>query len=324
MEEYIIRNPSDALASGKKDQAFKFVVLNERDNRFDYFYYLGIFNKTLPTDLAVALRDVRGKLGTQPEFYLDSYEMGQSNTQDNVLDRASGGHLVKVTYDGTQYTLTDPDHPTDTRTIDADTIKTHGDGTYHEIYDPVADRLSTLTDAQVQAGEGHPAVYDTTQDAYRPLTSADTYWRTSFNAYSHALKGPGYDVVKEAYAKSSSVNTILALHTDADYTWPADPSNGSMYTYSVVDSPSGDDALHARVTRNFADGTSETVNTYIISDEGKIAGTDAFAGLSTGPAFKNELLKWNYEQTIEATEFQGRKIDLVVEPKILIRSGLIP
>ena len=176
----------------------------------------------------------------------------------------------------------------------------------------------------MQAGEGHPAVYDTTQDAYRPLTSADTYWRTSFNAYSHALKGPGYDVVKEAYAKSSSVNTILALHTDADYTWPADPSNGSMYTYSVVDSPSGDDALHARVTRYFADGTSETVNTYIISDEGKIAGTDAFAGLSTGPAFKNELLKWNYEQTIEATEFQGRKIDLVVEPKILIRSGLIP
>ena len=43
----------------------------------------------------------------------------------------------------------------------------------------------------------------------------------------------------------------------------------------------------------------------------------------TDPAFKNELLKWNYEQTVEATEFQGRKIDLVVEPKILIKSGLI-
>ena len=36
-----------------------------------------------------------------------------------------------------------------------------------------------------------------------------------------------------------------------------------------------------------------------------------------------DLLKWNYEQQDTATEFQGRNIDLVVEPKIFIKSGLI-
>lgn len=57
LEEYIIRNPTDALAVGKEDQAFKLVVFNEREDRFDYFYYLGIFNKSLPTDLSVLKRN---------------------------------------------------------------------------------------------------------------------------------------------------------------------------------------------------------------------------------------------------------------------------
>jgi len=36
------------------------------------------------------------------------------------------------------------------------------------------------------------------------------------------------------------------------------------------------------------------------------------------------LLDFNFEQVITASEFGGRKIDLVVEPRILIQSGLMP
>ncbi len=86
--------------------------------------------------------------------------------------------------------------------------------------------------------------------------------------------------------------------------------------------------LDAAKKRSPNESESELINRvcldYIFSDEGAVAPSSAFDGLTTGPAFKNELLKWNYEQIIEATEFQGRKIDLVVEPKILIKSGLIP
>ncbi|MDD5303522.1 MAG: hypothetical protein PHS14_10490 [Elusimicrobia bacterium] len=40
--------------------------------------------------------------------------------------------------------------------------------------------------------------------------------------------------------------------------------------------------------------------------------------------FKQTLLGWNFQTIVTACEFGGRKIDLVVEPKIFIQSGLIP
>src|SRR3989338_3449533 len=60
LEEYILRKPKD-VAESERDKAFKFVVLNNRNNRLDYFTYKGIFNKTLPADLSIALRNVSGR-----------------------------------------------------------------------------------------------------------------------------------------------------------------------------------------------------------------------------------------------------------------------
>ncbi|MBK8575338.1 MAG: FecR domain-containing protein [Elusimicrobia bacterium] len=328
LEEYIIRNPSHDLSSGKKDQAFKLVVLNERESRFDYFYYLGVFNKPLPADLSLVLRDSRGKLGAEPEYHLESYERGQSNGIDSVKDVGREGHLVKVEFDGTTYTLSDANDATDTRTIDADTPFTGQEGTEHNVYDPVADRVGTLTDAEMAAGQGQTAVYDSAQDVYRTMSAGDVYFRTAFNSYEHRLLGPQCGdpddgILKMGFMKKTNAETVLALHLDTDLTGPAD-SNGLMYNYSLVDTPSGSDLLHTRVKVNYADGSWETVNTYIMSDAGEVAPTSAFDGILSGAEFKNELLKWNYQQITEAKEFEGRKIDLVVEPKILIRSGLIP
>jgi hypothetical protein len=318
LEEYIIRRPSDAFAAGKEDQAFKLVVLNERDNRFDYFYYLGIFNQTLPDDLAVAFNDMRGKLNLQPTYFLDSYEMGQSNTIDSILDTSSGGHLVKIAFDGTSYTLSSVDDPSITRTVAADEVLQSDAGVFHKVYDPVGDRFTTISDDQYQSGGGQGAVYDGLTDSFRPLSAGDTYWRTAFNNYTHTLKGPGYENVKQSYQRGTGVTTVLARHLDAV------PGSTDPTFYAITETPAGADTLHNRLTVFYTDETVETVNTFILSDEGTIGSRDAFAGLVTGTDFKNELLKWNYQQIIEATEFQGRKIDLVVEPKILIRSGLIP
>ncbi|MEK9144871.1 MAG: hypothetical protein AAB339_04600, partial [Elusimicrobiota bacterium] len=71
-------------------------------------------------------------------------------------------------------------------------------------------------------------------------------------------------------------------------------------------------------------GSWDKWDNYIISDEGEVAAPGDFGNARTGVAFKETLLKWNYQQIITASEFQGRKIDLVFEPKILIESGLIP
>ena len=150
------------------------------------------------------------------------------------------------------------------------------------------------------------------------------YWRPGCIAYSHALARAGYTHVKQSYQPRDVVSRILSLEEDAAHTYPANSETGDTTSFAISETPSGADTLHNRITIFFADGTVETVDSYILSDEGKVAPSDAFAGLTTGVAFKNELLKWNYEHVIEATEFQGRKIDLVVEPKILIKSGLIP
>ncbi len=313
LEEYIIRRPVE-IAAADRDKAFKLVVLNERDDRFDYFYYRGLFNATLPEDLSVALKDINGKLGTDaPSYYLTAYEMGQSNTMDYIKDTASGGHLVKVTYDGTNYILTDPANASNTRTVAKDEQTVLSGVTYHKIYDPVNDRFFSLTDAQYNAGDYNAAVYDPSNDSFKYIASGDTYWRTRYNTYSHVINGAS----KQSYTpKTAGLNT-LAIDLDATFTY----AGGTLFSFT--ETPSGSDVLHNRVSLYYGDGTKEVYDTYIISDEGVIGPVSAFNNMSSGSAFKSELLKWNYEQVAGATEFNGRKIDLVVEPKILIKSGLI-
>jgi hypothetical protein len=313
LEEYIIRKPVE-VAAADRDKAFKLVVLNERDSRFDYFYYRGLFNTTLPDNLSVALSEMGGILGTtSPTYYLTSYEMGQSNTQDTIKDMASGGHLVKIEYDGTNYTLTDPTNAANTRTVSGDEQSVVDNVTYHKVYDPVNDRFQTLTDAQYKSGDYNPVVYDAGGDKFRVMTGGDTLWKTRFNSYSHQLN----TATKQSYTAKATVTNTLAIDLDCDWTY----AGGTLLAFA--ESPSGGDKLHTRISLFYGDGTKEVVDTYIMDDEGKIGPVSAFNNITTGAGFKAELVKWNYEQVTQASEFQGRKIDLVVEPKILTKSGLI-
>ena len=91
LEQYILRP--------KPDQ-FKLVVLNDRADRFDYFYYLGTFNTTLPTDLSAALRQLPGCVGSACAYNLTSFETGRSNTQDGMKEIARDGHQVDVNNNG--------------------------------------------------------------------------------------------------------------------------------------------------------------------------------------------------------------------------------
>ena len=94
-----------------------------------------------------------------------------------------------------------------------------------------------------------------------------------------------------------------------------------------VDSPLITDPIHQRLItyypRTNTDIPYEQYDTYIIGDDGKTAPISAFANATSGKTFKEQLLRWNYEQVTQSSAFGNRKIDLVVEPKILIRSGLI-
>jgi len=301
LEEYIVRPAANQ---------FKFVVLDERgQSQLDYFFYKGTLNKNLPTDLSVAIKDLSGKLGTTaPDYYLTAYEMGQSNTQDSIHDTATGGHLVKVTQDGSgNYILSDPTDPTNTRTVAAAQLQS--DGTY-KIYNPLADSFSVVSAAQKTAATQF-GVYLPENDTFRDLAPSDTLWKTRFNSYEHDIN----NIAKITYLKGGSLSNVLASTLDANYTYA-----GGFVIPVVQTDPNNVDAT---ITNYYGDGTFESYRTVLINDQGGIAPLSAFSGISSGAQYKGELLKWNYEQQASATEFQGRKIDLVVEPKIFLKSGLI-
>jgi hypothetical protein len=299
IEEYVVR---------PQPNQFKLVALDERgQSQLDYFFYQGTFNKNLPTDLSVALKDVAGKFGaTAPDYYLTGYEMGQSNTQDSVHDTASGGHLVQMTLDPQgNYTL--DDHNGNTRIVPAAQLQS--DGTY-KVYNPLADSFATVSAGQL-ASATQFGVYLPENNAFKDLAPGDSLWKTRFNAYEHDIDGN----MKQMYTKTASALSVLSSPLDANWSYA-----GGFVLPVVQPDPNNVDAT---VTNYYGDGTFEQYRTVLIDDQGSVAPLSAFAGLSSGSAYKQELLKWNYEQQVSATEFQGRKIDLVVEPRIFIESGLI-
>ena len=86
MEEYIVRPEPDR---------FKYVVLNTRDNRFDFGKILFIFNKALPEDLTLATKTMSSATGsTAPEWQLTDLSSVMSNTTDKVVEEATGGTMV--------------------------------------------------------------------------------------------------------------------------------------------------------------------------------------------------------------------------------------
>lgn len=78
IEEYIVRK-------NMQPNQFKMVVLNERQNRFDYLTWVATFNKDLPQDLSLATKWLSWQEGPfQPDYYLEQSYTGMSNTVDKV------------------------------------------------------------------------------------------------------------------------------------------------------------------------------------------------------------------------------------------------
>jgi hypothetical protein len=238
VEEYIMRPRADQ---------FKLVVLNERPTRFDYFTYKGTLNTNLPDDLSIALKQIGGKLGsTAPDYYLTEYATEASNTIDSITDSASGGHLVKIDFDGTNYTLTDTADATHTRTIAAAELQS--DGSY-KIYNPVRDSFSLVTAANKDEAL-KISVLDTVSGSYKNLASGDIYWKSRFNTYSSFIN----QTAKTSYAKKNSVTNTLAIDLDANFT------NSAITTISEF--PSGTANLHNRLSLYYSDGSKTTYNNY--------------------------------------------------------------
>jgi len=86
LEEYIVR---------PTENQFKYVVLNTRENRFDFGKILFTFNSKLPADLSQATKNMFEYWGSQkPALYLTGVDSVMSNTVDSVNEVVSGCDMV--------------------------------------------------------------------------------------------------------------------------------------------------------------------------------------------------------------------------------------
>lgn len=188
-------------------------------------------------------------------------------------------------------------------------------------------RSNTTDSVEENAWGGHPvdvnanadgaddvaAYFDSAGDAYAPV--AGSFYKTLFDFYSIKYNGT------ETYAWAPVAPNVQS-YLDSDI---AVSIYGGKANYSIESSLPDGTLLHHRIRETYgAAGDAYTqYDNYIFDNEGKIASLSDFAGVAAGPQYRETLLKWNFQQVITSSFFGGRKIDLVVEPKILIQSGLV-
>ncbi|MBI5883862.1 MAG: FecR domain-containing protein [Elusimicrobia bacterium] len=289
IEEYIVRSRPDE---------FKLVVLNSRVDRFDYFYYRGTFNKALPDDISVALRQLPGCVGAACDYYLTGYDTGRSNTQDRMQETAGGGHMVDV----------------NNNLVAGDRVEA--------AFDPGTDQFVQLS-VPNPGGVGNQSFYQTLFNS-----NILTFNGVQHGGWTASGAAPAACVAPLCYAPGSALASY-ASNTTTHITNFAGATATTLKYEPVCGPPNctykESGVMHEVFYAESADGkTWEKYDNYIISDEGKVATMSDFANINTGTEYKKTLLNWNYQTIVTASEFGGRKIDLAVEPKIFIQSGLIP
>jgi len=272
---------------------FKLVTLNGRKDSFNYFFKEGTFNKALPTDISIALRQTAGCVDTACEYFMRSFRSVYSNTQDNVVETASGGHLVDI----------------NNNAITGDDVTAAFDSNTNSFITLAANRpfFSTL--------------YDTENITFNGTSHGS--WTSAVGAYAFGAGtgcvGAGCGGV-QSYGDSSGTGDNRTLVSPVSLI-----TGGSCSSLDKCTGNREAGLFHDIVYRQNGGGTIwDKFDNYVILDDGTVVPHAAFSGITSGADFKARLLRVNYQQIITASEFGGRKIDLVFEPKTLIESGLIP
>ena len=199
---------------------------------------------------------------------------------------------------------------------------------------------SNTTDSIVEiANGGHPvdvnnngidapvtAYFNAKLNAYVAIPNGTSFFKTLFDNDGFYVDGnlksgwtgngiqtyqQGFGAVSPTLATNNDPITGAAL---------AAPLPLFMNQSATIPNPN---QIHQLIYDAYSDGTFIQWDNYITNDLGQIATPAQFSAPTNGNSFTQQLLNFNYEQVITASEFGGRTIDLVVAPKILVQSGLI-
>jgi hypothetical protein len=189
---------------------------------------------------------------------------------------------------------------------------------------------------------GHPVNVNTAPGSSGSVAAGTQLWDTATNSYVSVTPGQAVyqtlfdqegfyvdDKLKSGWS-GTNIQTYSAGFGAASPT-PAsttDPITGATLATALPGSTVAStipnaDQIHQLIYQSYTDGTFLQYDNYIINNLGQTAAASDFSGVTAGASFDRQILNFNYEQVITATEFQGRSINLVVAPKILLESGLI-
>lgn len=192
---------------------------------------------------------------------------------------------------------------------------------------------SNTKDSMVEMAQGgHPVDVNNNGDA---SDDVKLFFDSSKNSFTDVAGQSVYQTLFDRYGfyingnlKYGWTGGNLQSYAQAASAASADPITGAALAAALparsvsVTFPDADQ-IHQIIYESYSDGTFTQWDNYIINDAGRIATISDFQSARSGASYKERLLDFNYEQVITASEFGGRKIDLVVEPKILVQSGLI-
>lgn len=301
----------------------KFVFLNFRQNRFDHGFMRQKFANPLPerlSRLGGVFHEAFGMPGSKPLNWLTEMEMFATNTIDSYQRLAEFGEPIPVTFTNIFQTCTE-----------AGCTETTVPTTFH---------MPSFMNYHVRIfGPGYNVIKERFEFTMDP---PDAF--VGFNAAS-GVGAANWGFKQYFSGATGTAHTGAGITDFAKLTSPLrEPDFGDAVTPGVFsqsgsefpkfvsfEQPSGPGAMHMRFTRKYPDGKNFTDEFALIDNAGNPLRFPAFGpgGPGTAPGSAEEpkygdknrekqgdRKELNWEFRVQADEFQGRDIDLVIDPRI--------
>ncbi|MDD4003622.1 MAG: FecR family protein [Elusimicrobiaceae bacterium] len=182
--------------------------------------------------------------------------------------------------------------------------------------------------ANADSSDDVTSYFDGTLNTYVLLNAGDAFFKTFYDAYSIKYN----DITFLSWSPVSGAGTVSSYLTGVangvNKYYITDggslgSANGGAPVLNADLHPDGD-LMHDKLKLTYGTGEYwEQYDNYLVDDRGKVATLSDFEGLRGGNEYTQNMLKWNFEQVVTCNLFEGRKIDLVIEPKTLIQSNLL-
>jgi hypothetical protein len=287
LEEYLLR--PDA-------KSFELLFLSHRQDRFDWGHFVETFHAAIPNDLSqVPAIVASGFLASnRPTNWLKSLEFYATNTVDSDKEKLVLGDPTQINFAG------------------------YNGGVAKLLWYP-----ATVDFTQTLSGPGVPGLsrdqFVQHQD-WNTTAPGQFFWQQNVQP----LAGVNTNI---SFANAGSVldtNGVMFFGrldptSQASVNAGGITATGALYaaTNSVGATPSGPNNADLLTKTTYPDGSTLSVEKFLVSNEGKILD---FSN-PTSDIFNHDGT-YNLEINIQSSLFQGRDIDVLVAPEILRQKSL--